>query len=109
MPTVFVYNVTPQEADVLLVQGAVDGHPLVAKGWTSWTLNYWTEQPDDPDLQDEMTHDEREAVMQAHRDACAALRRPMTAEELRAYCERLLLEAAGEVNVGELHVEPILD
>ena len=106
---VHVVGVTPMKNDVLLVEGYVDGHPIVAKGWTSWTRQYWTEQPPDPVLHDAMSHDEREAAMQAHRDACEAARRPMTAQELRNYCVDLLLEAFGGGAAEGLHVEPILD
>lgn len=103
-----VNHVAPRPNDVLYVEGTVNDIPVRAQGHTSWTKLFWTEQPADPELHDEMTHDEREAVMQAHRDACEAARRPMTAAELRDYCETLLLEAAGIYDVDPLHVEPIL-
>lgn len=97
MPEILVTAVRANPADDLLfVDGYVDGVPVWARGWISWTENYYdaADHPADPDLES-LEGAKREKALQKHRDAIAAIRRPMTPDELRGYCVDLLKEAAG--------------
>lgn len=139
MAEVKVFEVfTVPADDQLVVRGTVGDNPkpVVALGWISWTQNYWhpDEHPADPELPEESTRgleqlyngppeeleqakeehlerirQERELILQQHRDQIAAVRRPMTQDELRAYCEQLLLEASPRDAGHNLHVAPLLD
>jgi hypothetical protein len=90
-------------ADVLVVRGTVDLVEVAARGWMSAMTNHYDPSgyEDIPESTEDAPHD-RAHGRHLKKDATP---REMTREEKRAYCERLLLEAAGKSAVGPKPVE----
>jgi hypothetical protein len=84
-----VYEATPAAGDVLLVRGEVDGEAVETRGWVSALTNHYPASSYYP-----ADHDNPRLA--GHRDPEVEPRK-MSAREVRAYLEQLLLEQAGVV------------
>jgi methylaspartate ammonia-lyase len=93
MPRVTKLEAFDAGDDVLLVRGKVDGQPVEARGWVSATTNHYRSSDYHP-----AGHSDPNVAGHLREGAEP---QPMTTRQVRDYCRRLLLEAAGGVVPAE--------
>ncbi|SRR5260221_6355817 len=87
---------THAQGDVLIVRGFVDDHKVLAQGWMSAMTHHYDPHAYGNAASGHLIHeyekDDYEEEPRKARIKVAA--REMTPEEKRAYCEKLLIDAA---------------
>ncbi len=91
--------------DVLTVRGTVDGKQVTAQGWVSAMTNHYDPHAygEDGHLLHEYEKDDYKKTPRVARIKVSS--REMTADEKRAYCERLLVAAAPHLKAAPQRVQ----